>query len=174
MPVRVWVLRLLGLVAALFSGTAPALASCGVIAGLPTTRQLAAVEQAAVEQDRVRLTFIGHASFLVETPEGATAITDYNGYNRPPGRAGHRHHEQRPLDPLPRRHPARVRHVLRGWDPGGGMAVHDVTGATCASSTCRPTCGSGAARAPGRTATRSSSSPRPTSASPISATSTTP
>ena len=63
-----------------------------------------------------------------ETPEGATAITDYNGYNRPPGLVPdivtmNNAHSTHFTDDIP----PGVRHVLRGWDPGGGMAVHDVT-----------------------------------------------
>lgn len=129
MRMRMWVQRLLWLAAATLAGPATAFASCGVIAGLPTSRQVAAVEPAAaVEPDRVRLTFIGHASFLIETPGGATAITDYNGYNRPPDLVPHivtmnNAHSTHYTDDIP----PGVRHVLRGWDPGGGMAVHDVT-----------------------------------------------
>ena len=38
--------------------------------------------KAALAPDNVRLTFIGHASFLIESPGGTTAITDYNDYVR--------------------------------------------------------------------------------------------
>ncbi|BBK37858.1 Zn-dependent hydrolase [Allostella sp. ATCC 35155] len=128
MRVRIWVRRLFWLALAALAGPAPAFASCGVIAGLPATRQLAALETAAVEPDRVRLTFIGHASFLIETAGGATAITDYNGYNRPPSLVPdivtmNNAHSTHYTDDIP----PGVRHVLRGWNPAGGMAVHDVT-----------------------------------------------
>jgi len=74
----------------------------------------------------VALTFLGHASFLIETPAGATAVTDYNGSITPPfvpdivtmNNAHPSHYTDAP-DP-------RIKYVLRGWDPGGGMAVHRV------------------------------------------------
>jgi L-ascorbate metabolism protein UlaG (beta-lactamase superfamily) len=42
------------------------------------------VLKAALADHTVRLTFIGHSTFLIETPEGVTIATDYNGYVRPP------------------------------------------------------------------------------------------
>ncbi len=74
----------------------------------------------------VALTFLGHASFLIETPAGVTAVTDYNGINIPPfvpdivtmNNAHPSHYTDAP-DP-------RIKYVLRGWDPNGGMAVHRI------------------------------------------------
>jgi len=74
-----------------------------------------------------KLTFIGHASFLIETPGGIRAITDYNGHHT----AGQTPH----IVTMNRAHSGHftdapdpgIRHVLRGWDPGGGIARHDVT-----------------------------------------------
>jgi len=74
----------------------------------------------------VGLTFLGHASFLIESPGGASAVTDYNGYNG----AGlvpdivtmnhaHSTHYTELVDPG-------VKFVLRGWDTGRGIAHHDV------------------------------------------------
>jgi L-ascorbate metabolism protein UlaG (beta-lactamase superfamily) len=37
-----------------------------------------------VVDQMVKLTFIGHSTFLIETPAGVTIATDYNGYIRPP------------------------------------------------------------------------------------------
>lgn len=74
----------------------------------------------------VRLTFLGHASFHIETRAGVTAITDYNGYNRAPTpprivtmNNAHSTHYTDDIDP-------RIEHVLRGWAPGGGIARHDL------------------------------------------------
>src|SRR5210317_392965 len=36
-------------------------------------------QAATVPQGRVSVTYIGHSSFLIETPGGASAVTDYNG-----------------------------------------------------------------------------------------------
>jgi L-ascorbate metabolism protein UlaG (beta-lactamase superfamily) len=83
--------------------------------------------RAALAQGEVGVTFLGHASFLIESPAGVTIVTDYNGFNRPKAvpdivtmnNAHSTHYTDFP-DPG-------IKHVLRGWDPGGGMAVHDLT-----------------------------------------------
>jgi L-ascorbate metabolism protein UlaG (beta-lactamase superfamily) len=74
-----------------------------------------------------RLTFLGHASFLIETAGGVRAVTDYNGYVRAPVTPevvtmnnAHSTHYTDDVEPG-------VRHVLRGWNPAGGVAEHDVT-----------------------------------------------
>jgi L-ascorbate metabolism protein UlaG (beta-lactamase superfamily) len=81
---------------------------------------------AALVSDEVRLTFLGHATFLIESPGGVRVATDYNGYVRPAdlpdvvtmNHAHTTHYTDRP-DPA-------IKHVLRGWDPAGGVARHDV------------------------------------------------
>lgn len=73
------------------------------------------VMRAAAASDIVTITFLGHASFLIESPGGTRAVTDYNGFNvpvEPPdiatmNHAHSTHFTERP-DP-------RVPHVLRGW-----------------------------------------------------------
>jgi L-ascorbate metabolism protein UlaG (beta-lactamase superfamily) len=82
---------------------------------------------AALAGDQVRLTFIGHASFLIETPGGVTAVTDYNDYVRSPivpviATMNKAHSTHNSLHPDPA-----IRYVLRGWNPEGGPARHDVT-----------------------------------------------
>jgi len=80
----------------------------------------------AVPAGNVRVSYLGHSSFMIETPGGARAITDYNGINVASivpdivtmNNAHETHYTDNP-DP-------RIRHVLRGWKPGGGMARHDV------------------------------------------------
>ncbi|MGE0718900.1 MAG: MBL fold metallo-hydrolase, partial [Alphaproteobacteria bacterium] len=123
-------MRLLGLVAAVaiaVFATLPAAASCGVVAGLAPMVRPVSFRPASVPDLHVRLLFIGHASFLIETPGGATAITDYNGYNRPRDMVPdivtmNNAHSTHFTDDIPQG----VRHVLRGWGPPGEMAVHDV------------------------------------------------
>lgn len=86
-----------------------------------------AVQRAAVGKDQLGLTFVGHSTFLLETPSGLKVATDYNDYVRPPeppdvitmNRAHSTHFTHRP--------PAAIKHVLRGWDPNGGAAAHDIT-----------------------------------------------
>ena len=81
---------------------------------------------AAVPSGHVRITFVGHSTFLIETPGGANAATDYSGF----GAAGvtpqivtmnnsHSSHYTDFLDP-------NIKFVLRGWDPKGGIARHDL------------------------------------------------
>jgi L-ascorbate metabolism protein UlaG (beta-lactamase superfamily) len=82
---------------------------------------------AAVTVDELALTFIGHATFLMETPAGLTIATDYNDYVKPSivpnvitmNRAHSTHYTNHP--------DAGIKHVLRGWDVSGGPAAHDVT-----------------------------------------------
>src|SRR5215218_3742894 len=40
--------------------------------------------RAALGRDEVGLTFVGHATFLIETPEGVRIATDYSDGTRPP------------------------------------------------------------------------------------------
>ncbi len=74
----------------------------------------------------VNVTFIGHSSFLIETPQGASAVTDYNGVHTPPFAPDivtmNFSHETHYTDEIQ----DGVKQVLRGWKPGGGMARHDV------------------------------------------------
>jgi L-ascorbate metabolism protein UlaG (beta-lactamase superfamily) len=77
--------------------------------------------------DQARITFVGHATFLIESAGGISVATDYNDYVRPrdtPVAAtmnkAHSTHYSRSPDPG-------IRHILRGWDPAGGKAVHDLT-----------------------------------------------
>ncbi|HEX6015678.1 MAG TPA: MBL fold metallo-hydrolase, partial [Geminicoccaceae bacterium] len=97
----------------------PALASgCFPVAGLaprlvPVSLRTAALPGGAT----ARLTFLGHASFLIETAGGASAVTDYNGYvkaSQAPDivtmNNAHGTHYTDAVEPG-------VKHVLRGWNP---------------------------------------------------------
>ena len=70
---------------------------------------------AALNSDQVRLTFLGHATFLIESPQLVRIATDYNDYVRPPllpdivtMNHAHTTHFTDLLDPA-------IKHVLRGW-----------------------------------------------------------
>jgi L-ascorbate metabolism protein UlaG (beta-lactamase superfamily) len=83
--------------------------------------------RAALRQDEVGLIFVGHATFLIETPQGARIATDYSDGTHPlvtpdvatMNKAHSTHFSYRP-DPG-------IQHVLRGWNPAGGPAYHDLT-----------------------------------------------
>ena len=128
--IALWpLLRTLSLGAVLAAAwAAGAFASCLPIAGNPGPRiTLARLDLAGLGPDQVGLTFLGHASFLIESPQGVTAVTDYSGAYRPPvvpdivtmNRAHISHFTDSP-DPD-------IKYVLRGWNPEGGKARHDLT-----------------------------------------------
>jgi len=87
----------------------------------------AAFRRAALEADQVRLTYIGHATFLIESPQLVRIATDYNDYVRPPvlpdivtmNHAHDTHFTDRP-DPA-------IKYVLRGWGPSASEpAIWDI------------------------------------------------
>jgi L-ascorbate metabolism protein UlaG (beta-lactamase superfamily) len=119
---------LLGL-GALFALMSAAHATCNLpVAARETPRLVpAGYVPAAETPGHVGLTFLGHASFLIESPQGVTIVTDYNGYIRPPFTPdivtmNHAHSTHYTDTPDPG-----IKLVLRGWDPAGGVAQHDVT-----------------------------------------------
>ena len=117
-PIRALALALLALVVA----TAARAECIGEVAG----REGPPVLKAALKADEVGLTFVGHATFLIESPAGIRVVTDYNDYVRPrvvPDIATMNHAHDTHYSRLP--DPA-IKHVLRGWDPAGGVARHDV------------------------------------------------
>jgi len=76
---------------------------------------------AAGPEGGVGLTFLGHASFLIESPQGVKIVTDYNDLIRAPVTPdivtmnnAHTTHYTDHIEPG-------VKFVLRGWDPAGGI-----------------------------------------------------
>ena len=94
----------------------------GLVAARPSL-----IRPAALARNEVGLTFVGHATWLIESAGGVRVATDYNDYVRPAvtpeiatmNRAHTTHFSFLP-DPA-------IRHVLKGWNPGGGPARHDLT-----------------------------------------------
>jgi L-ascorbate metabolism protein UlaG (beta-lactamase superfamily) len=85
----------------------------GLIAERPPFRPL--VRRVALNADQVRLTFIGHSTFLIETPQLVRIATDYNGYVKPPmipdiATMNHAHSTHYTDTPEPE-----IKLVLRGW-----------------------------------------------------------
>ena len=119
--------RLVATLVALFAGgTGQALAQCYPVAQAPAQIVPAAWRAAQLAPGSVQLTFLGHSSFLIETPQGARAITDYTGLRGPDlpdivtmNNAHSSHYTDFP-DP-------KIAHVLRGWATGNEVALYDVT-----------------------------------------------
>jgi L-ascorbate metabolism protein UlaG (beta-lactamase superfamily) len=119
---------------ALLSQTAPGAAQmpaadrCLAVSQAPRLVQPAQYRPADLKPAEVRLTFVGHATWLIESHGGVKIATDYNDYIRPhvvPDVAtmnrAHTSHFSMAPDPA-------IKHVLRGWNPdGNGPARHDLT-----------------------------------------------
>ncbi|NWG25754.1 MAG: MBL fold metallo-hydrolase [Pseudorhodoplanes sp.] len=87
----------------------------------------AAFRLAALASDEVRISYAGHSTFLIESPQLVRIATDYNDYVRPPVlpdviTMNHAHSTHYTDNPDPR-----IPHVLRGWAQEYGKPVrHDV------------------------------------------------
>ncbi|ARP99250.1 MBL fold metallo-hydrolase [Pseudorhodoplanes sinuspersici] len=88
----------------------------------------AAFKLAQLASDQVRITYIGHSTFLIESPRIVRIATDYNDYVRPPvtpdiATMNHAHSSHYTDSPDPK-----IPHVLRGWASEFGKPVrHDIT-----------------------------------------------
>jgi L-ascorbate metabolism protein UlaG (beta-lactamase superfamily) len=122
---RIYALLLTLALFALAPSAHAAVSECLAMAQRDTPIHKAAYSPAALEADQVQLTFVGHATFLIETAGGVKIATDYTGYangvipdvvtmNR-----AHSSHYTDLIDPG-------IKHVLRGWNPEGGPARHDL------------------------------------------------
>ena len=115
--------------AAILVFATPAAAQASKPEGCPRliSRDQPRIIPASLREDELLIRFVGHATFLIETPGGVRVATDYNDYVRPQtlpnvitmNRAHSTHYTNNP-DPG-------IAHVLRGWNPNGGAAEHDVT-----------------------------------------------
>ncbi|MCE7027240.1 MBL fold metallo-hydrolase [Jiella avicenniae] len=71
----------------------------------------------------VRITYVTHATFLIESPQGVVAATDFAGYAGPAVpdivtmNKAHSSHNTPYPDPA-------IQHVLPGWNPDGDGPVH--------------------------------------------------
>ena len=87
----------------------------------------AAFNVAALAADQVRISYVGHSTFLLESPRGVKIATDYNDYVQPRGlpnivTMNHAHSSHYTDNPDPG-----IKHVLRGWGPSPEQpARHDL------------------------------------------------
>jgi L-ascorbate metabolism protein UlaG (beta-lactamase superfamily) len=103
---------------------APRLAKAGCT---PIAINAPRVIPADAAPDTLTITFLGHASFLIETPDGVRAVTDYNGSNvprDPPDIATMNHAHSTHYTDYP---DPRIRYVLHGWRDDGTPAQIDLT-----------------------------------------------
>jgi len=79
----------------------------------------AALRLAALKDGEVRINYIGHSTFLIESPKLVRIATDYNDYVKPPvlpdiATMNHAHSTHYTDRPEPG-----IKHVLRGWREDG-------------------------------------------------------
>jgi L-ascorbate metabolism protein UlaG (beta-lactamase superfamily) len=101
--------------------------NCPGLIASGTPRLLPVSLRLALNPDQVRVTYAGHSTFLIESPQLVRIATDFNDYVRPPvvpdivtmNHAHSTHYTDRP--------DARIPHVLRGWGASPDQpARHDV------------------------------------------------
>jgi len=135
MSLRFSAAALIAAAVALLAGPALARCSKNLVERLGPGVQVASLDGVPLAQrgegspNRAVITFVGHSSYQIDTPQGVRAITDYNGVNgfgRHPdivtmNNAHGTHFTDDPEDG--------ITHVLRGWpsEPGQSEAKHDVT-----------------------------------------------
>ena len=85
------------------------------------------IHYASLKQDEVSITYADHSMYVIDTVGGLRAVTDYNGFigkvSKVPDvvtmNKGHSsHYTDFPSE--------QIKHVLRGWDPKGGVARHEL------------------------------------------------
>ncbi|MGB6418555.1 MAG: MBL fold metallo-hydrolase [Pseudolabrys sp.] len=90
--------------------------SCpGLVAVRPPFAEPAALRLVALERDQVRISYVGHSTFLIESPQLVRIATDYNDYVRPtvlPDIATMNHAHSTHYSPSP---DPSIKYVLHGW-----------------------------------------------------------
>lgn len=112
--------------AALILTAASAFATCTPVAQAPRAWPAAIVPEHGPDKGTVELTFLGHATFLLRTAGGVTAIMDYTDYVPAPltpdiATMNIAHPTHYSLSPDPG-----IKHILRGWKEDG-VAEHNFT-----------------------------------------------
>jgi len=99
----------------------------GLVADRTPRAMPATLRLAALNSDQVRLSYIGHSTFLIESPRLVRIATDYNDYVRPaliPDIVTMNHAHSTHYTDFPEKG---IKHVLRGWEDGSAPARHDIT-----------------------------------------------
>ncbi|HLK80346.1 MAG TPA: MBL fold metallo-hydrolase, partial [Xanthobacteraceae bacterium] len=101
--------------------------SCPGLVASQRSPVLPAAIRPGLAPNEARITYVGHSTFLIESPKLVRIATDYNDYVRSPvlpdivtmNHAHSTHYTDRP-DPD-------IKFVLRGWRDDGKPANHDMT-----------------------------------------------
>ena len=99
----------------------------GLVASSVPRLMPAAYKVAALADNQARVTYIGHSTFLIESPRLVRIATDYNDYVKPSvlpdiATMNHAHSTHFTDHPEPQ-----IKHVLRGWGPSPDQpARHDI------------------------------------------------
>ena len=102
--------------------------NCPGLVASRAPRVMPAAMRLALNSDQVRFTYVGHSTFLIESPQLVRVATDYNDYVRSPVRPdivtmNHAHTSHFTDNPDPA-----IKNVLRGWGPTPDQpARHDMT-----------------------------------------------
>jgi L-ascorbate metabolism protein UlaG (beta-lactamase superfamily) len=102
--------------------------NCPGLVASRAPRPMPAAMRLALASDQVRFTYVGHSTFLIESPQLVRVATDYNDYVRAPVRPdivtmNHAHTSHFTDHPDPA-----IKYVLRGWGPSPDQpARHDMT-----------------------------------------------
>ena len=115
----------------LLAATPPATAvpftsKCLAVAENPTPVMRVNYRVAGLANNEVRLTIVSHSTFIIESQMGIRIATDYAGFHGlgpipdvvTMNHAHDTHYTDTP-DPA-------IKHVLRGWNPNGGWAEHNL------------------------------------------------
>ena len=105
----------------------PVTSKCLAVAQNPSAVMRVSYRAAGLANNQVRLTFVGHSTFIIESQVGIRIATDYAGWHgKGPipdvvtmNHANDNHFTDTP-DP-------EIAHVLRGWNPKGSWAEHNLT-----------------------------------------------
>jgi len=88
--------------------------------------RLASTHSAVIASDEVRITYVGHSTFRIESAGKVSILTDYNGalgFGGPPDIATMNHAHDSHYTSYP---DEGIKHVLKGWNPDGGAAKHNL------------------------------------------------
>jgi len=101
--------------------------NCPGLVASDRPRVLPADFKVALNADQIRITYVGHSTFLIESPKLVRIATDYNDYVRPSVMPtivtmNHAHSTHFTDNPDPS-----IKYVLRGWGPNPETPVrHDI------------------------------------------------